>query len=300
MNMRHLRFTALFLALAAGLVAPVAAQPTNAASTARNSLWKVPGAHATVYLLGSIHLMKPEHYPLPAVIESAFTNARIAAFETDIEALENPLAALKLLAQSRLPKGETLRDWLSPEVYASFTNHVKAAKLPPTAFDQMKPMMAAVSLVMVQLQQLGFDAEYGLDKHFFPRAKEDGKEILPLETVDFQISLLTGLSKTEGELVMKSTLQDLDKMKQEFGDLFKAWQTGDAQKLDQFLNEATQEAPVIFKRLVTDRNHTWLPKVEELLRGDRNAIVIVGAGHLVGKEGLVEMLKKKGFKVTQQ
>ncbi len=300
MKMLKVRFTCLLPLLTASLVFPVAAQPTNSTSPARHPLWKVHGGHATVYLLGSIHLMKPEHYPLPAVIESAFTNVRIAAFETDIEELENPLVALRLLSRSRLPEGETLRDWLSPEVYADFTNHLKAANLPPTAFDQLKPMMAVTSLMLQELQRLGFDPEHGADKHFFERARDEGKEILLLETVDFQISLLTGMSKEEGELVMKATLRDLDKMKKEFGDLFKAWQTGDAQKLDQFLNEATQEAPVIFKRLVTDRNHNWLPKVEELLRGDRNGIVIVGAGHLVGKEGLVELLKKKGFKVTQE
>ncbi len=293
-------FLCLFLSLTALLVAPAGAQTTNTAPAARHSLWKVQGEKSVVYLLGSVHILKPEHYPLPTVIESAFTNARVAVFETDIEALESPLVALKIMAKAKLPEGETLRDQLSPAVYASFTNHLNAAGLPETMFSPLTPVMAATTLVMLELQRLNFDPEFGLDKHFYPRAKADGKRLIPLETADFQISLLTDMSKAEGELVMKTTLRDLDKLKLEFADLLKAWQTGDAVKLDAFLNEAKQEAPAIFKRLLTDRNRNWLPKIEALLRGDQTAIVIVGAGHLVGKEGLVELLKQKEYKVTQE
>jgi uncharacterized protein YbaP (TraB family) len=89
-------------------------------------------------------------------------------------------------------------------------------------------------------------------------------------------------------------------MEKDLGDMFKAWQTGDADKLNKFLNEAMQEAPVIYKRLVTDRSRRWVPKIEELAQGKENAIVIVGAGHMVGPEGVVELLKKKGYKISQE
>ena len=89
-------------------------------------------------------------------------------------------------------------------------------------------------------------------------------------------------------------------MEKDLSDMLKAWETGDVAKLNKFLNEAMQESPVIFKRLVSDRTRRWLPKIEELARGKENAIVIVGAGHLVGPEGAIELLKKKGFKVTQE
>jgi len=99
---------------------------------------------------------------------------------------------------------------------------------------------------------------------------------------------------------MRSTLKDIDKMESEFGELLKAWHTGDSEKLEKMLNEAMEEAPVIYKRLLTDRNRRWLTKIEELAHGKDNAIVIVGAGHLVGINGVVELLKKKGYKVAQQ
>src|SRR5262249_18337199 len=124
--------------------------------------------------------------------------------------------------------------------------------------------------------------------------------IVALETVDFQIDLLTDFTKEEGELLMKTTLRDMDKLKQEFGDIIKAWQTGNADELEKLLNEATQDAPVIFKRFVADRNRRWLAKIQELARGKENAIVIVGAAHLVGKEGVVELLRQRGLKLTQE
>ena len=157
-----------------------------------------------------------------------------------------------------------------------------------------------MTLTLLELQKLGVDPQYGLDKHFFGRARREGKQIVPLETVDFQIGLATDFSKEEGELFMKITLDDIDKATKEATKMLKAWQTGDADTLEKLLNEASHQAPAVFKRLLTDRNQRWVPRIEEWLRGDKNVLVVVGAGHLVGADGVVELLRKKGLKVTQQ
>jgi len=282
------------------LAAPVSAQEGRAPATARHTLWKVQGESNAVYLAGSVHVLRKENYPLAAPIEAAFSNSAIAVFETDIDALEDPETAQKIRGKGRLPDGETLRQQLSPEVYAAFAEHVKNAGLPERMFDPLSPSMAILSLAVIDLEKLGFDPEYGMDKYFFRRARKDAKQIVALETVEFQIGLATDFTREEGEMLMKTTLRDIDKLKQEFGDVLKAWETGNADELEKLLNEATQEAPVIFKRFVADRNRRWLPKIQELARGKENAIVIVGAAHLVGKEGVVELLKKRGLKVTQE
>ena len=167
------------------------------------------------------------------------------------------------------------------------------------AFESMKPSIAAMTLSMLEGAKLGADQEHGLDRYFIGKAHKEGKQLVWLETVDFQMDLITSFSKEEEELVMKTTLKEMDKLKQEYGNIVKAWQTGDSDGLEKLLNESMQEAPTIFKRLLTDRSKSWVPKIEEFLSGDKNVIVIVGAAHLVGKEGVVELLKKKGFKVTQ-
>ncbi len=277
----------------------VAQQPGPATAT-RHCLWKVQGQHSNVYLLGSVHVLKPEDYPLAAPIEQAFTNSPMAVFETDMAAMEGLEVQQKIMSKALLPEGETLAGQLSPGVYSDFTNHLRQTQLPAAMFERLKPSLAAITLTVVEIQKLGFNPEYGLDKHFFALAKKAGKKIGPLETVDFQIGLVTDFTKEEGELMMKVMLEDIDKMKKDFPELIKAWRTGDADKLEQLLNEAAREAPAIFKRLVADRNRRWLPRIEEWSRGDQNVVVIVGAGHLVGKDGVVELLRNNGFKVVQE
>lgn len=280
---------------------PLGAQEARpAAAAARHSLWKVEGGRGTVYLLGSVHLLKKEDYPLAATIEAAFTNSQIAVFETDVDKMQEPGAQSQIMSKAQLPEGETLQTDLTPRTYAAFTNHVAKAGLPPAMFDTLKPLIAATALEALDLLKLGVDPSYGMDVYFFNRATRDGKQIMTLETVDFQIDLVTGFSKAEAEPLMKAELKDMDNTQKDYAEVVKAWQTGDTEKLEKVLNDAMHESPAIFKRLVTDRSLSWIPKIEELARGKTNAIVIVGAGHLVGKDGVVELLRKKGLKVTQQ
>ena len=295
---RHSLQFVLFYTLLAGV--SLDAQPAKPSTATKHSLWKVQGKENAVYLLGSIHLLKKEDYPLPAPMETAFSASKIAVFETDITAMENPELAMKLAAKGQLPEGQTLRTQLSPPVYAAFSNYLQKAGMPVELFDSITPAMAAIMLVAVDLKKMGFDPANGLDKHFSQLAVKNGKTLVPLETIDFQISLLTEFPKEEGELLMRTTLKEIDTMEKDFDDLIKAWRSGDAEKLDKFLNEAMQEAPAIFHRLLTDRNRRWLPKIEELLRGKENAIVIVGAGHLVGTNGVVALLKNKAYKIVQE
>jgi len=207
---------------------------------------------------------------------------------------------MKMLSKSQLPEGQTLENVLSPEIYKAFMKHAEESGMPAMMVERMKPAMAAITLEVFELLKMGLNPQNGVDKHFYPLAQSAGKEIVPLETVDFQLDLVTGFSKEEGELLMKSTLKEIDNVKTEFGELVRAWREGDADKLQKLMNEAMSDSPAIYKRMLTDRNHNWIPKIEELVRGNKNAIIIVGAGHLVGKEGVVELLQKDHFKVIQE
>jgi uncharacterized protein YbaP (TraB family) len=296
-NLRNqFRFTFAFALL---LVLPVAAQTPRAATTTHHSLWKVEGKRNTVYLMGSIHVLKAENYPLPAALDGAYTNSQVVVFETDIDEMEKPEAQMKLLAKAQLPEGKTLADEISPELYEQFTKHLQSAGLSPVMFSTFKPSMAALTLVVLELNKNGLDPKYGLDKHFHGLAKTAGKKVIGLETVDFQIGLVTDFTKEESEALLRSTLTEMEKLKEEIGIMLKAWQTGDSLNLEKLLNESVEKEPALFKRLLTNRNESWVPKIEEFCKGEQNVVVIVGAAHLIGKQGVVELLKKKGLKVTQ-
>ena len=275
------------------------ATETNAADTNLHSLWQLQSKSNVVYLLGSVHVLKESDYPLAAPIEAAFTNSQVAVFEASPKEMKEPETQLKMMVKSTLPAGETLKDRLSPKLYADFQKQVEQAGVPATAFDQFRPAMAGFALVMIELQKLGADPANGMDEHFFSRAEKEGKRIVPLETVEFQINLMTTFTKSEEESLLRSLLEQIDDTKKMWNEMITAWKTGDSASLEKLLNDSMKESPAIFKRLVTDRNQTWVPKIEELLRGADNAVVIVGAGHLVGTNGVVELLRRKGISIKQ-
>jgi len=279
---------------------PSVAQKATAAATARQPMWKLKGERATVYLLGSIHTLKKEHYPMAAPIEAAFAKAKVAVFEIDIGAAEDPTTQLKLLAKVSLPAGETLRDQLSPKTYQRLTNQLDKTGVPSETIQGLRPGMVALTLLYLATQRLGYEEKLGVDRHFHQRARKDEKEIIGLETADSQMDLIAGLSKKEGEALVNDFLNRLDTIEDVLAKSITAWKAGDMKLVADLLNEDFADFPEIYKRFCVDRNRRWLPQIEALVRGNKDAIVIVGTGHLAGKESIIEMLEQKGFKITQE
>ena len=301
--MKLYRLSALALFVGCSVFHLAAQTPTTKVSTNRTTkhcLWEVKGKSNTVFLLGSLHLMKKEMYPLDAAIETAYREARVVVFETDIAALESPEFAMKLMAQATYPEGETLKKNLPEATYSLLVSNLQASIGSAEAFEKFKPWMVAVTLVALELQKLGFSAEKGLDKHFYSRAKEDKKPIQSLETPDEQLKLLTSLNDLEAGDFLGQSLRDMATWKTQFNALVEAWQAGDTSGLEKILNESFKEYPAIQKKFLTGRNDKWLGKIEKLLQGDTNALVVVGAGHLVGKDSVVDLLSRKGFKPEQR
>ena len=287
---------ALWLVALAGVGG--ASEPT--AAPERHSVWKVQGEKCAVHLLGSVHVLKAEHYPLPAAFENAFSNASLIYFETDIGAMLKPETQSKLAMRAALPEGQTLKDSLSEQTYGGLSQHLKASGIATAAVDRFKPGFVVMTLAMIELRKQGFNPESGMDLHYFKRAEPERKTVRGLEPLDFQINLICDLRREEGEALMKSTLVDLQHARDKFGALITAWQTGDSASMEKLLNQAQKEDPAIMKKFLTDRNRQWVPQIEALVRGTNNAVVIVGAGHLVGQEGIVELLRQKGCKITQE
>jgi len=279
-------------------VAGPAAAPASAAG--KHSAWLVQGTNCTVTLLGSVHVLKKEHYPLPDVFESAFSNASVIVFETDIAGMNEPATQKKLMSRAVLPEGASLKDHISEETYNALKQRLDQSRLPEAAISRLKPGVAMMTLVVLEIQRLGYHAELGMDQYFYKRAKQQGKDIRWLEGVDFQIGLICDLTDEEGDSVVKSTLDDLSEAQTKFEELLGAWHTGNEAELEKMLNEANRKEPVLMKKLITDRNVRWVTKIENYARGTNDTAVIVGAAHLVGEGGVVDLLRQRGWKVTQQ
>jgi uncharacterized protein len=282
------------------LVTPLLAGEKGGAGQ-KSFLWEVRSKTATVYIIGSVHLAKADIYPLPPKIEESFDKAAVLALEAD-PAKANDEKLMQLMLFSALyPEGETLRDHLSTETYALAERELKNMGLPLEYFNRTRPWFLALTLETVELQRLGFDPAYGIDSHF--AAKAAGKKrIIELESFEYQIRLLNGFTEREQELFLLYTIKDLSMLKDGVEELMSAWQSGDMKSMEALVSRSLSEAPQlrpIFDKLFYKRNREMGGRIESFLQGKETVCVVVGAAHLVGKEGIIELLRGKGYSVEQ-
>ncbi len=294
--MKQIRTAAATIVLLAAL--PAFAGISNAVPSEKTFMWKVENGEATLFLLGSIHALKEEAYPLPAAIEAAFDEAEIAVFEMDLDDMTK--AAIKMMAAGTLEKGLTLEEVVGGGIWSDFEGHIEQLGFDASLYQGMKPWMAALTVASFELAKHGYLATEGLDTYFSQRAVETGKKRIALEAVEFQVSLFADLSPENSLAFLRYTLEDLDAMIPEMDRLYRDWRVGNVQAVEEALLEGFEEFPDLSKKLVSDRNRSWMPQIEELLAGDLDAIVVVGSAHLVGEEGVVNLLRQKGYIVEQQ
>jgi uncharacterized protein YbaP (TraB family) len=268
--------------------------------TGRNFLWKVEGNGGTAYLLGSLHVLTPEWYPLSARINQAFAESKTLVEEVDIDETSDPASMMAALAKAMLSDGKTLDQVVAPEVYAEVTRRAEAAGLPMMALQRMKPWLVAITLMAPTLQASGFKPELGVDRHFYDRAKASGMKRQALETLAYQLDRFDQLPPKLQEDLLKTTMEDLDTEVKGVKEMAQAWSEGNVTSMEKLTLAALQESPELYKRLLVERNNNWMPHVETCIKEKAGCFIVVGAAHLVGPDGLPALLSKKGYKVTQQ
>jgi uncharacterized protein len=291
--LRRLAATVVALALAA---APAAAQTTG-----KQFLWKVEAPNgASAYLLGSLHVLAKEFYPLSAVINKAFADSKVLVEEVDLDEMSDPMVMMAALSKAMLTDGRTLDQIVSPAVFADVTKRAQQAGLPMAALQRMKPWLVAITLMAPTLQAAGFSPELGVDRHFFDRAKDAGMKRRGLETMAYQLDRFDSLSMPLQEKMLKQTMADLDREVNNIKEMAEAWTFGNVAAIEQLTLATMKDAPELYEKLLVERNHNWIPHVETCLADNAGCFIVVGAAHLVGPDGLPVLLARKGYKVTQQ
>jgi uncharacterized protein YbaP (TraB family) len=279
-----------------GLLLCVAAH----ADGALHSLWELHGKHNTVYLLGSIHVLRPSDYPLaPAVLE-AYGNSKSVLMEVNVEEISSAQVQAEMLASAILPEGKTLPEVLGQQRYerAAALAHEVGVEL--SMFDQFAPWFAAEAISQLQLTQLGFQPESGVEMYFMERARTDGKSVAGLETVHEQISIFQNMPLDTQAEYLATSLEQAHDLPQEVDSMVRAWQHGDTQWFASELRSEFKQDSRLYQSVLGARNRKWVPKIEALLNDDKNYLVIVGTGHLVGDGSVIELLKKDGIGATQR
>jgi uncharacterized protein len=268
-------------------------------SGSKATLWKLRGDHNTLYLLGSVHVLSQKSYPLKPALNRAFDDSGRVVFEIDLNRFSTTSFREEFRRTALYPPGQTLAKKISPETADLLKEVLPVYGLTFKKVQRLKPWFIAEWLSSRTLEMAGFSESFGVDIYFFRKARATGKPVLGLETLRDQAQIFDHFSDEENERYLVETLATLATYPRAIGRLVAAWQSGNVALLDQILNQDKHSDPVTHNALFSERNSKWLPEIEALAHGNENYLVIVGAGHLVGDDGLVAQLKRAGYSVEQ-
>jgi len=270
-----------------------------AGSGKKHFLWKISSDTNTVYIMGSLHLLRKENYPLPKAFESAYQDSEILVFEVDPGTLNTPETVRMMLTKATLGKDMTLDQVLSEDTYNKAKRKLDLLGADILMYQKSKPWFVAVTLGFLKLKSIGLNPSDGVDMYYYDKAVEDGKEIEGLETAEFQANMLARAGEENEDAYLLQTLEDLDLMDDELQEMLDSWSKGNARRFEKAMFKSYKDYPEVYDSLLVERNKNWLPLVEKFIGRDKDYLVIVGSGHLVGKDGLISLLSEKGYKIEQ-
>lgn len=292
---RALRVTVF--ALLAGTAAGVA--PAQTTPAARGFVWSVERDGRTSWLVGSLHVLTKDAYPLPGSMDKAFDQAKTLMEETDVNELSSPDMIGIVATKGLFTNGQTLESVLPRDAYTRLAQRMTATGLPIEMVKMMRPWMVELTLSGLELQRAGFDPDLGIDVHYRRKAAQNGMALNMLETAAEQIDYLAGLPLDVQVSQLQQTLTEGDAELREVREIAAAWRAGDTAAIERLLLKGMKDSPAYYQSLVVDRNRRWIPRIEScFLTG--SCFVVVGAAHMVGSDGLIAMLKQKGYRITQQ
>ncbi|TWI12548.1 TraB/GumN family protein [Aerolutibacter ruishenii] len=277
--------------------------PAVAGSTPVPLLWRVSDHDNVIYLLGSLHLLKPSDYPLSADVDRAFEDAETVVFEVALETLADPATAQKFMLAAGYGDDRSLSTVVPAVLREKLDRLLARQGGSVAAIDGFEPWFVNLSLTLGMAGAEGFKAEMGLDQHLARRALEAGKSTGALEGIEDQLAALDSSPMDEQVAGLVEFVDRFDEMPSVLRELHDAWRSGDVGRLEQLTRVEMQEkAPVSYRIMNVARNDAWVPQLQAMLDGqgkDRDALVVVGSLHLLGSDGVVEKLRAKGYAVER-
>lgn len=266
---------------------------------ADTSVWSVRSGANVIYLGGTVHLLRPGDYPLPDEFEEAYQASSELYFETDIASMSDLSVQAQMLQQLTYGDDKSLSTVLSEEAYTALSAYTATAGLPIAMLDKFKPGLLISTLQILVFQSMGFTPQ-GVDAFFHTRAVGDGKAEGQLETVQEQIGFIAAMGEgNESEFILLS-LKDLAETGDVMEGMIGAWRSGDAKNLSElFVEDMKVEAPALYDSLLLQRNLKWIPQIDSMLQDADTEFVLVGAAHIVGENGLLDLLSQKGYEINQ-
>ncbi len=267
---------------------------------AKNFMWRVGNGGNELYLLGSIHAVKQDVYPLDSKIVNAFKKSEVLAVEVDLNKIDASVQ-MQIVSQSMYKGDEKLKDNLSEDIYSRLVKKMKGYGFAETQVNKMKPWWLVMLMSQFDIMKVGACPDLGIDVYFIKQAKERSMLVKELEGFDFQLKMFMDLSEKMPDGLVNFSLMDSENLTKTFDELVKIWKRGDVEKMNEFFieMEKDKDAKKVMDVIMHQRNKTMTETVEKYISSGKKHFVVVGAGHLVGKTGIVAQLRKQGYKVEQ-
>lgn len=270
-------------------------------ASAEPALWVVKGPHATVYLFGTVHALQKGKSWRSAKIDAAIKDSGTLYLE--IPNVDDAAAMQPLIMQFGIDAAHPLSTKITPDQLAKLSKIAASAGLPggEAALEPLKPWLAGLTLSLIPLMKAGFDPSSGVELELKPEFTSANKPVKGFETAEQQLRYFDDMSEKAQVDYLVSELDNFDAGIEKFNKLIAAWYAGDVDAMDQLNNaEFRDKHPDLFQTLVVKRNEAFTSQIQTLLKGDGVVFVAIGAGHLVGKDGVPAMLEKQGFKVIRE
>ncbi len=266
---------------------------------ADSSVWKVSNGQSELFIGGTIHVLSRQDYPLPPEFDQAYQQADSLVLETDLAAMAELAVQQQLLMRVMYTDGRSLKDDLQDSTYQKLVEYVATTGLMMEALNQFTAPMVVITLTMAELQKLGM-ADTGVDNFFHSRAVQDGKRLQGLESVDLQLDIIANMGKGLEDEMLLSTLDELRDLPRMMNAMKSAWRRGDMKNLeDTAIAPMREQFPALYQSLLVERNDSWIPKIEALLKTPETEFILVGALHLAAREGVITRLLERGYTVER-
>ncbi len=266
---------------------------------AGSSVWIVEKDANRLFIGGTVHLLTASDYPLPAAFEKAYAESVEVVLETDMQILNSPEFQAIMMRELSYSEGHNLEQVVNQDTYAALEQFFSKRGIPMAGIIGFKPGMVSIMMTMVELQRLGL-AGIGVDAYYSTKSISDQKKLGQLETVETQIAFIASMGAGQADEMLIYTLADIERLPELMKSMKQAWRRGDLAQLKAVgITPFKNEFPDIYQALIVDRNNTWLPKIEAMVKTREVEFVLVGALHLAGDDGLLAQLVTRGYKVRQ-
>ncbi len=272
---------------------------TNLTSHAKTSLWKVQYNGNTIYLGGTIHLLKQTDYPLPKEYEQAYHASETLVLETDISKLNEAQLQLTMINKINYSAGKTLSTSLKKATLTQLKHYLEQKQLSFSHFEQFKPSLVSLSLQSLEMVKLGM-TQSGVDAYYHHKALQDKRKIHYLESPEQQIDFIANMGKGQEDEMILQTIKEMKELPELLTKLKQAWRQGEPERLHEYATKDWQaDFPDTYQQILVKRNQNWLPNIEAMLKTPTKELILVGALHLSGEQGILKTLEKKGYKIKQ-